>query len=606
MKKILLCLVFSITVLSDALAQLEGQAKLDSIVRELPKYNDDTNKVRILNTISFEYMNIDPDYGIRKGTDALNLAEKLQYQIGIARAYNNLGSNYCVKSDFPGALSYYFRSLKIYENLNDSAHIAQILGNIGTVYLQENDYSKAFEYFSKALPINEKCGDRNVIASNLTYIASYYSIQKDYHTAYSYYQRALNIYKEIDGIDGEANIFQNIGEDYLNQKDYSKALIYLFKSANLYELLGNEIDLPKDYDLIGQTYLLISKLPTQLYVEDSLIPKGKADNLKKAKEYLTKCYTIAEKNNELSVVVECLKGLSEVYLLNGDCKEAINYLNTYCIIHDSISSPDNYIKISKLEAEREKELRDRIELLESSKRRNRTITIVAAFAIMFIIILIIFRNNKLLGKEKLRSERLLHNILPVEVARELGERGKTEAKYYDNVTVLLSDFVGFTKLADKLSPQQLVSELDICFKGFDEIISKYNIEKIKTIGDAYLAVSGLPMLNQNHAADMVKAAIEIRNFMLERRKQIGGMTFEIRIGIHSGSVVAGVVGIKKFAYDIWGDTVNTAARMEQNSQPGQINISQATYEIIKDQFDCTYRGEIEAKNKGLLKMYFVS
>ena len=150
-----------------------------------------------------------------------------------------------------------------------------------------------------------------------------------------------------------------------------------------------------------------------------------------------------------------------------------------------------------------------------------------------------------------------------------------------------------------------MNELHACFKGFDEICGKYNIEKIKTIGDAYLAVCGLPLADEKHAEKVVNAALEIREFMQNRRHNLGEKTFEIRIGIHSGSVVAGIVGVKKYSYDIWGDTVNTAARMEQHSEAGKINISEATYELVKDNFSCIYRGEIDAKNKGKLKMYFV-
>jgi adenylate cyclase len=157
-----------------------------------------------------------------------------------------------------------------------------------------------------------------------------------------------------------------------------------------------------------------------------------------------------------------------------------------------------------------------------------------------------------------------------------------------------------------MTPQELVSELHICFKTFDEIISRFGIEKIKTIGDAYLAVCGLPVADAKHAENVVRASLEISEFMQQRQKVTGNRSFHVRIGIHSGSVVAGIVGVKKFAYDIWGDTVNTAARMEQNSEGGKINISQTTYDLVKDKFTCTYRGEIEAKGKGQLKMYFVS
>ncbi len=207
--------------------------------------------------------------------------------------------------------------------------------------------------------------------------------------------------------------------------------------------------------------------------------------------------------------------------------------------------------------------------------------------------------------EKKRSEALLLNILPEEIANELRSTGTTKAKQYDNVTVLFTDFVNFTQAAEQMSPQQLINELHECFSKFDEITGRYNIEKIKTIGDAYLAVAGLPTADSRHAENMVHAAIEINEYMRGRKEKLGNATFGIRLGLHSGSVTAGVVGVKKFAYDIWGDTVNTAARMEQSSEAGKINISQVTYDLVKDKFTCSYRGEQDAKGKGLLKMYYV-
>lgn len=210
-----------------------------------------------------------------------------------------------------------------------------------------------------------------------------------------------------------------------------------------------------------------------------------------------------------------------------------------------------------------------------------------------------------IATEKQKSDELLRNILPEEIAEELKQKGSSAARYYDNVSVIFTDFVDFTKAGMRLTPQQLVSELDTCFKAFDEITAKYNIEKIKTIGDAYLAVCGLPTADTDHAVKTVNAALDIMSYMQERKKLFPDTTFDIRIGIHSGTVVAGIVGLKKFAYDIWGDTVNTAARMESSSESNRINISQATYNLVQHEFNCIYRGEILAKNKGDMHMYFV-
>lgn len=210
--------------------------------------------------------------------------------------------------------------------------------------------------------------------------------------------------------------------------------------------------------------------------------------------------------------------------------------------------------------------------------------------------------------EKRKSDELLLNILPSETAEELKSTGKAQAKHYDSVTVLFTDFKDFTSISEKMSPTQLVKELHHCFSGFDHIIKKHNIEKIKTIGDAYMCVAGLPVKNTTHPIDAVNAAMEIREYMLNYKKEkeaIGEITFDIRIGIHTGPVVAGIVGVNKFAYDVWGSTVNTASRLETASEPNKINISSSVYNIIKDEFDCTLRGEISVKGLGEIPMYFL-
>ncbi len=219
------------------------------------------------------------------------------------------------------------------------------------------------------------------------------------------------------------------------------------------------------------------------------------------------------------------------------------------------------------------------------------------------------RQKITIEKEKQRSDELLLNILPAEVAKELKENGRAEAKSFDEVTVMFTDFKDFTILSEQLSPTELVAELHYLFQVFDSIIHKYNIEKIKTIGDSYMAAGGLPVPNQTNAKDVVNAALEIQQFIMKHARESASENkpiFEARIGINTGPVVAGIVGVKKFAYDIWGDTVNLASRMESSGEPGKINISGSTYELVKNDFTCTYRGKIQVKNKGEVDMYFVS
>ena len=200
------------------------------------------------------------------------------------------------------------------------------------------------------------------------------------------------------------------------------------------------------------------------------------------------------------------------------------------------------------------------------------------------------------------------NILPAETARELKENGKAKAKQYASVTVLFSDIVSFTQIAETLSATELVTLLDDCFRGFDKIALKHGIEKIKTIGDAYMCVGGLPLPNDTHAYNVVSAGLEMQDFVKNYNRTLakrGIPDLAIRIGIHTGPVVAGIVGSTKFAYDIWGDTVNLAARMESGGAPGQVNISRSTYNRVKDQFEFEQRGKIVIKNKDATEMYFV-
>lgn len=220
---------------------------------------------------------------------------------------------------------------------------------------------------------------------------------------------------------------------------------------------------------------------------------------------------------------------------------------------------------------------------------------------------VVARTQELMDEKK-KSDDLLLNILPAETAEELKLHGKALAKRYESVTVFFSDFKDFTLISERLEPEDLVAEIDYCFRMFDKTMDKYGLEKIKTVGDAYMCAGGIPSDNKANAIHVVKAALEIQveleNIANDRKTQ-NLPFFETRIGIHTGPVVAGIVGIKKFAFDIWGDTVNIAARLEDNSEVGKVNISRDTFELVKDHFHCTHRGKVTAKNKGEIDMYFV-
>ena len=270
-----------------------------------------------------------------------------------------------------------------------------------------------------------------------------------------------------------------------------------------------------------------------------------------------------------------------------------------------------------------KEAELELKTAELEKTQSKNLLMGLSFAFIFIVLLAILfyarfktkknanialeEKNKIIEEERHRSDELLLNILPSNIAEELKENGKAQARKFDDATVLMADFKNFTSIAEQLTPEQLVHELDYCFRGFDYIISQYEVEKIKTIGDAYMCASGL--LNRKTIPfKIVKAALEMQEFLEDYKQEKikkGEPYFEARIGVHTGPVVAGVVGVNKFAYDIWGDTVNIAARMESNCKEGEVNISNSTYQMVKYNFECHHRGKIAAKNMGEIDMYYV-
>ncbi|TAE08560.1 MAG: hypothetical protein EAZ95_17110 [Bacteroidetes bacterium] len=218
------------------------------------------------------------------------------------------------------------------------------------------------------------------------------------------------------------------------------------------------------------------------------------------------------------------------------------------------------------------------------------------------------RQRDLITQEKEKSEKLLLNILPADVAEELKTYGKAEVRAYDLVSVLFTDVKGFTNSAANLTPQEVVQNLEAFFTAFDEIVSRNHLEKIKTIGDAYMCAGGIPNPNKTNPVEMVLAALEMQRYTIRLREEAianGLPPWELRIGINSGPLIAGVIGKNKFAYDIWGDTVNLASRMESSGEINHVNISGATYELVKDFFDCEYRGKVNAKGKGDVDMFFV-
>jgi adenylate cyclase len=503
---------------------------------------------------------------------ALQLFEELQNIKEIALTKSVMADVFQYQENYSMALEYSLEALKVFESMKDLFQMSILYNNMGNICMEFGDYTLALDYHAKSLKLCEEADDKEGVGFSINNIGRVFALQGDYEKSIAYQTRYLKISTELNHSGYIANALYNLGKTLMDSGSKEEAMEYLMKSMQLAKEAGEAPLVNCNLNLIGKIYM----------------GQGDYDS---ALTCFIEGLQLAEKSGIKENLKDALEGLYFVNKQRGDINLALAYFERLIKEKDDLKNSENNRKVASLKFRYE--LEKKSQEAEAEKKQRQVVE----------------EKNLLIEAERKKSDSLLKNILPEEVAEELKENGRAEARLFENVTVLFTDFKGFTLLSEKLSPHELVNELHECFKGFDEIIGKYNIEKIKTVGDAYLAVSGLPIPNANHAEDVVKAAIEIRDFMLKRKQAaISGSreSFEIRIGIHSGKVVAGIVGVKKFAYDIWGDTVNTAARMEQNSEAGEINISASTYALVKDKFTCSARGKIVAKNKGEMDMYFVN
>jgi class 3 adenylate cyclase len=365
---------------------------------------------------------------------------------------------------------------------------------------------------------------------------------------------------------------------------------------------------------LGDSYAISSYL---LYLSDIYFEKG---NTQAALNCANRSLELARELGFKNEIRDANLKLSEIYEQLGDQTEYIKYYKDYVAYRDTINNIETIQEMKNLEvAQKQAEvdlLQKESEISELRVKRQKFI-IYTSIALLAMVALMAFndyrryryvRNAKrLIEIEKNRSDDLLLNILPRETARELKDHGKVKARKIESATVMFTDFVEFTRLSEHEDAELMVESIDEYFKKFDEISTRYNLEKIKTIGDSYMCAGGLHSKDDSQAREVVMAAKE----MIQTVKQASNSAddlihFDIRIGIHTGPVVAGIVGTKKWQFDIWGDTVNIASRMETKSEKGRINLSETTKNDIKDEFPCEYRGEIEVKNRGKLKMYFIS
>ena len=592
----------------------------DSCIRRSVELGNSKMESSALLNLGYTYFFSLSDFG--KALDCYKKNMKLDTgQDNLKMTNGMLGQIYHEMGDYPKAAGCYEAAYDIESaqlaaskktTNGDTMEIMGLLITMADLDVSMGQVEKAIKKYELIREFNQHEG--NAYIDMFVYIGfgKCFSVEKKYDEAIRNYSSALEAGKKSNDEMNVSLIINELGNAYLEKGDLSRAAEYAEQGIS-----AARGDASRAY-FLPDSYLLMGKIESQ------------KKDFRASLDFIKKAIDLYHATGKTDKESAAWKQLSNTYSEMHIEGEAFNAYKRYISLRDSIFSQDKAREITSLELQGDfnrKELADSLEQakkdvsisLHLQRQRGLIYGGFAGIAALLLLAFIIFRGysrarnanitirkaNETIKREKQVSETLLLNILPEEVADELKQHGKVKAKLFENVTVLFTDFVNFTSKGELLSPEELVEELHVCFKAFDEIIGKYKIEKIKTVGDAYLAVSGLPDAHAGHASEIIKAALEIRDFMTARQALMGDLTFGIRLGVHTGKVVAGIVGVKKFAYDIWGDTVNTASRMEQSSEPGQINISYDTYKLVKDDFKFTYRGEIVAKHKGKLKMYFV-
>jgi tetratricopeptide (TPR) repeat protein len=580
----------------------------------------------------------------------LNESLGIKDTLGIAKANQNIGINYYFQGDYLKSLDYFLKAIDLYRDIDSKEDIADMHLRLGAIFYHQGNYTKAIQYFNKYFEYDVDSENIRIHAEIYTNLGAIYFQQADYVKAKEYYEKGLRIDEQFEQHRGIAIGYFNLGECFLEQGDLSVAMEYFQKSLNVCQQYFEK-------DLIADCYLAMGLInmkreeytEARIFYQQSLEAareigynsilssiytyQGNLFNiLSDHTKALDKCkqgYEESIKTGDIQEQISACECLYATYKALGDAGSALEYHETFLTLTDSLHNEETVRQLQQMEFKQQM-LADSLKMEEEkfqaalasereiNKQKTRKNLFLTAGIGIFILSIGLYsrltyirKSRSVIQKEKERSENLLLNILPVEVAEELKLKGESVARDFEDVTVLFTDFKEFTSIAESLNAQELVAEINTCFKAFDDIITLYGIEKIKTIGDAYMAAGGMQATNTSTAKEVVLAGLEMQSFMETRKKELqemGKSFFEMRVGIHTGQVVAGIVGVKKFQYDIWGDTVNIASRMESSGKVGKVNISASTYDYIKDDpnFSFSKRGRINAKNKGLMEMYFVS
>jgi len=495
------------------------------------------------------------DKALEYFAQSLAAHEELGEKSNASLVIGNIGTVYNSTGRYDKALDYFEKALALHQELGETAGTANVTGNLGTVYLNLGSYDKALEYFAASVAVHEALGYKSSVALLTGNIGVVYQFLDDYTNALEYYGKSLAIFEELNDKSGVARITGNIGIVWNSLDDFDKALEYFIKALATHEELCEQSDIARVTGNIGSIYADI---------------KFDGYDAEKAEEFLLKAVAMSNEIGAKAFLVEQYLTLANFYEIEKREREALVYFKKHSTVKDEVQ-----VEEIKKQAE--------------EKEREKTLAVERALATA--------------------TTKILANILPTTITDRLLKGEKKIADTYENVSVLFVDIVGFTQMSAKLKASELIDILDTIFTRFDSICKKHGLEKIKTIGDAYMAVCGAPVSYENHAERAAFAALEmLEDFAIEERFSVP-VTIGFRIGLHSGSVVAGIIGENKYSYDLWGDAVNTASRMESHGEAGKIHVSEEFKHAVETQNFASLqfipRGEIDIKGKGTMKTYFL-
>ncbi|MEG9328279.1 adenylate/guanylate cyclase domain-containing protein [Salinimicrobium catena] len=569
---------------------------LDSLKQIFYSTPSRQNDLELLRAIS--YGSMAPDSIVKFSDLLIKASLESSNRYFLMKGNHKRGVAWQRKGEYDKALEDLFKAAELADAMDSISSLGNTYIEIANVYSESDNSTLAFSYYNRGIEALRRGGDSLAVGLTLYNFGDDLYESGKLDSALLVTRQARTIFKKYKRSDYEAYSLGNLGRIYARQGQMDRAE----------GLLNRAIDTLEQYeDYIAITDFAGTLAEVALERGDTLAAIRFAERSLEAAEN----FQLKEdlKNAHLQ--------LSQLYESVGDSEEALKHYKQFVRFKDNLENVEAYRNMANLRTDYElAKKQNEVDLL-NEQRKNQQIIVVASIIALGLILLLalgLYRRNKFIGrtkkiieKEKNRSELLLLNILPQETALELKEKGRVAAKRFESATILFTDFKNFTHYAENLSPEELVKSVDFYFSEFDRIVEKFGLEKIKTVGDAYMCASGVPFPSEDHAERVVAAACEMLDFVNDAKNLTSEVEtrFDIRIGINTGPVVAGVVGSKKFAYDIWGDAVNIASRMETTSENGKINISENTYQLIKEKFQCSFRGEIPVKHKGMMKMYFV-